>query len=119
MCNSLALLVLDDSMSARRWDSDFHRTWWFQTLVWQNQEARGDHLEGKKWAKTRPGESSEEVSASEERAHALYTPETATANLKAIAGYSRNFLPLLFNLFVASAPEKRGDLQVSVLLGIL
>jgi hypothetical protein len=35
-------------------------------LVWQNKEARGDQLDGKKWAAGRPGASLEQVSASEE-----------------------------------------------------
>jgi hypothetical protein len=35
-------------------------------LVWQNKEARGDHLDRKKWVAGRPGASSEQVSASEE-----------------------------------------------------
>ena len=50
--------------------------------------------------------------AAEERVKALYTEMHAKANLAAIASFSRNFLPLLFNIFIASAPEKRGVLQV-------
>lgn len=65
------------------------------------------------WAKEIIDDSTEELSVAEKRARSLYSPEVATANLKAIAGFSRNFLPLLFNLFVASTPERRGDLQVS------
>ena len=84
-----------------------------QTLVAQNRVAGGDKLEGKMWAKEVINDSTEELSVAEKRARSLYSPEVATANLKAIAGFSRNFLPLLFNLFVASTPERRGDLQVS------
>lgn len=84
-----------------------------QTLVAQNRAARGDKLEGKMWAKEIINDSTEELGVAEKRARSLYSPEVATANLKAIAGFSRNFLPLLFNLFVASTPERRGDLQVS------
>lgn len=72
-------------------------------------------MEGKIGGKEDVEQTSEEVSVGEERARALYSPEVAAANLKAIAAYSRNFLPLLFNLFVASTAEKRGDLQVSCL----
>ena len=31
-----------------------------------------------------------------------------------MAKYSRNFLPILFNLFVAAPPERRGELGATV-----
>nr|PNR59348.1 hypothetical protein PHYPA_002139 [Physcomitrium patens] len=82
-------------------------------LVSQNRKARGDEL-GDKIGRKIAEEESSELSVAEQRARALYTPEVAAANLKAIAGYSRNFLPLLFNLFVAAPAEKRGDLQITI-----
>lgn len=54
----------------------------------------------------------EELTSSEEKARSLYTAEAAALNIAAIAGYARNYLPLLFNLFIQSPSEKRGDLQV-------
>lgn len=85
-----------------------------RTLVAQNRKARGDKMVDKVAEKLIEEENSEELSVAEQRARSLYTPEVAAANLKTISGYSRNFLPLLFNLFVASPAEERGDLQLTI-----
>ena len=84
-----------------------------KTLVAQNRKARGDKMDDKVAGKIIEEEISE-LNVAEQRASSLYTPEVAAANLKAISGYSRNFLPLLFNLFVASPAERRGDLQLTI-----
>lgn len=79
--------------------------------------ARGDQLEGKKELKAMEEfNSSESTSVSNARARVAdcYTPDAASASLATIAGYSRNFLPLLFNQFLAQPSEKRGDLQVTI-----
>ncbi|KAI5064175.1 hypothetical protein GOP47_0020845 [Adiantum capillus-veneris] len=52
--------------------------------------------------------------AAEERAKTLYTEKIARANIVAIASFSRNFLPLLFNVFISAPPEKRGVLQSTI-----
>ena len=80
-----------------------------RTLVAQNRKAIGDTMNDGV-----AGENSEELNVAVLRARSLYTPEVAAANLNTISGYSRNFLPLLFNLFVVSPAEKRGDLQLTV-----
>ncbi|KAG0609787.1 hypothetical protein M758_7G013900 [Ceratodon purpureus] len=85
-----------------------------KTLVAQNRKARGDKMDDKVAGKLIEEENSEELNVAEQRARSLYTPEVAAANLKTISGYSRNFLPLLFNLFVASPAERRGDLQLTI-----
>lgn len=85
-----------------------------KTLVAQNRKARGDKMDDKIAGKIIEEDISEELNAAEQRARSLYTSEVAAANLKTISGYSRNFLPLLFNLFVASPAEKRGDLQLTI-----
>ncbi|KAG0554229.1 hypothetical protein KC19_12G074700 [Ceratodon purpureus] len=79
-------------------------------LVTQNRKAKGDTIA----EKLVEGENSEDLNVAEQRARSKYTPEVAAANLNAISGYSRNFLPLLFNLFVVSPAEKRGDLQLTI-----
>ena len=38
----------------------------------------------------------------------------ANAQCEAVAKYARNFLPILFNLFVAASPERRGELAATV-----
>ena len=38
----------------------------------------------------------------------------ANAQCEAVAKYARNFLPILFNLFVAAPPERRGELAATV-----
>ncbi|BFI25857.1 ribosomal RNA-processing protein 12 [Marchantia polymorpha subsp. ruderalis] len=88
-----------------------------QTLILQNRMARGDQLEGKKELKAMEEfNSSESTSVSNARARVAdcYTPDAASASLATIAGYSRNFLPLLFNQFLAQPSEKRGDLQATI-----
>ncbi|CAM6087178.1 unnamed protein product [Calypogeia fissa] len=85
-----------------------------QILILQNRVARGDKLEGKKELKAIEEMNSGDLNAAEEMARAAYTADVASANLVAIAGYSRNFLPLLFNIFLASPAAKRGDLQDTI-----
>jgi ribosomal RNA-processing protein 12 len=80
-----------------------------RTLVAQNRKAMGDTMNDGV-----AGENSEELNVAVQRARSLYTPKVAAANLNTISGYSRNFLPLLFNLFVVSPAEKRGDLQLTI-----
>ena len=43
-----------------------------------------------------------------------FTTAIATGQAAAVAKYSRNFLPILFNLFVAAPPERRGELGATV-----
>ena len=43
-----------------------------------------------------------------------FTSEMAACQAAAVAKYSRNFLPILFNLFVAAPPERRGELSATV-----
>ena len=43
-----------------------------------------------------------------------FTAEMAAGQAAAVAKYSRNFLPILFNLFVAAPPERRGELSATV-----
>ena len=43
-----------------------------------------------------------------------FTPEAAEANLAAVGKFSKNFLPLLFNLFVAAPTDAKGDLQRTI-----
>ncbi|GBG72256.1 hypothetical protein CBR_g11186 [Chara braunii] len=88
-----------------------------QILINQNKKARGD-----------PGLNNEEdaeeekvsdadgkpLTAAEERARALHTPEVVSANLAAIGAFARNFLPLLFNVFISLEPEKRAFLQQTI-----
>ncbi|KAL2650995.1 hypothetical protein R1flu_019123 [Riccia fluitans] len=88
-----------------------------QTLILQNRMARGDQLEGKKELKAVEELSSLEFGSvldARARVRDFYTPDAASASLSAIAGYSRNFLPLLFNVFLAQPSEKRGDLQATI-----
>lgn len=84
-----------------------------QMLIRQNRVALGELV-----APVLNGEDSIESPTvnkpAEERAKALYTEKTAKTNLAAIASFSRNFLPLLFNIFIAAPPEKRGVLQVTI-----
>lgn len=85
-----------------------------QILILQNRVARGDMLEGKKELKAiEDMNNSVDLSPAEAMARAAYNSDAASANLLAIAAYSRNFLPLLFNIFLASPAAKRGDLQVT------
>ncbi|KAL3700630.1 hypothetical protein R1sor_018652 [Riccia sorocarpa] len=88
-----------------------------RTLILQNRMARGDQLEGKDELKTVEELSSLDSSSvldAKARVKEFYTPDAASASLSAIAGYSRNFLPLLFNVFLAQPSEKRGDLQATI-----
>ena len=43
-----------------------------------------------------------------------FSTEIAEAQAAAVAKYARNFLPILFNLFVAAPPERRGELSATV-----
>jgi ribosomal RNA-processing protein 12 len=43
-----------------------------------------------------------------------FTADVAKKQIDAVAKFSRNFLPILFNLFVAAPPERRGDLSATV-----
>jgi ribosomal RNA-processing protein 12 len=43
-----------------------------------------------------------------------FTADVAAAQTAAVAKFSRNFLPILFNLFVAAPPERRGELSATV-----
>ena len=43
-----------------------------------------------------------------------FTLEIANAQLAAVAKFSRNFLPILFNLFVAAPADRRGELASTV-----
>ncbi|EFJ18450.1 hypothetical protein SELMODRAFT_178120 [Selaginella moellendorffii] len=45
---------------------------------------------------------------------ACYSKDIASANLSAISAFSDKFLPLLFNIFCESPPEKRGELQAAI-----
>ena len=52
--------------------------------------------------------------AAEAGAPAALTPEGASAALAAVTGYAKNFLPILFNAFVAAPPERRAELGKTV-----
>ncbi|KAJ7533387.1 hypothetical protein O6H91_13G046200 [Diphasiastrum complanatum] len=84
-----------------------------QILIRQNRLARGDRIELEN-ADDNGLEHSASVSGAAEKARKLYTAEAASVNLSAIAVFSRNFLPLLFNLFNTASREKRGDLQATI-----
>ena len=43
-----------------------------------------------------------------------FNADVANAQTAAVAKFSRNFLPILFNLFVATPPERRGELGATV-----
>lgn len=43
-----------------------------------------------------------------------FTLEVAKGQLAAVAAFSRNFLPILFNLFVSSPADRRGELAATV-----
>ena len=85
-------------------------------MINQNRKASGEDVNFSK--KGNEGEENEEAFEEEEvgpaleRAREKYTPEFAAANLAAMAAFAKNFLPLLFNAFVAEEPEKRGEIQV-------
>lgn len=44
----------------------------------------------------------------------FYTVDLASRNLDAISGYSKNFLPVLFNLYISLPPDKRGDIHATI-----
>jgi len=44
----------------------------------------------------------------------FYTSDLAQRNLDAISSYSKNFLPVLFNLYIALPPDKRGDIHATI-----
>lgn len=84
-----------------------------QMLIKQNRVACGEGLTSSMSAENSI-ESFVENKAAQARAKALYSERAARANLSAIASFSRNFLPLLFNVFIAAPSEKRGDLQATI-----
>ena len=43
-----------------------------------------------------------------------FTAQIAEGQAATVAKYARNFLPILFNLFVAAPPERRGELSATV-----
>jgi ribosomal RNA-processing protein 12 len=43
-----------------------------------------------------------------------FTQQMAASQAATVAKYARNFLPILFNLFVAAPPERRGELSATV-----
>ena len=45
---------------------------------------------------------------------ALFTVDVAEAQLVAVGKYARNFLPILFNLFIASPTSRRGELSHTI-----
>mmetsp|Transcript_28919 Transcript_28919/g.94534 ORF Transcript_28919/g.94534 Transcript_28919/m.94534 type:complete len:1369 (-) Transcript_28919:1378-5484(-) len=51
----------------------------------------------------------EEIPDGEEQPPAALTPEAAAANVASVVAFSRNFLPLLFNVFVSAPLERRID----------
>ena len=50
----------------------------------------------------------------DDRMPAAFTVEVAEAQLAAVGKYSRNFLPILFNLFVSSPTARRGELSHTI-----
>jgi ribosomal RNA-processing protein 12 len=54
------------------------------------------------------------AAAAEAGAPPSLAPEAAAAGLTAVGAYAKNFLPILFNAFVAAPPERRGDLGATV-----
>ena len=50
----------------------------------------------------------------DDRMPATFTVDVAEAQLAAVGKYSRNFLPILFNLFVASPTSRRGELSHTI-----
>ncbi|QDZ25086.1 NUC173 domain-containing protein [Chloropicon primus] len=44
----------------------------------------------------------------------FYDEDFAKANLDAVASFAKNFLPLLFNLFVSSRPSERGQIYDAI-----
>jgi ribosomal RNA-processing protein 12 len=80
-----------------------------QHLIKQSKEARVPAPGGEDASENGPP-----LSASVRRARAFYTPEVGAANIAAITAFTRNFLPLFFNAFVASPPEKRAGVYAAV-----
>eukprot|EP00850_Spirogloea_muscicola_P009487 SM000053S17444 [mRNA] locus=s53:449406:462681:+ [translate_table: standard] len=91
-------------------------------LIAQNRRARGDVLKAKGAGRPKKGR---EVVEDEEEGLQLslvkesvkerfYSPEQAEANLTAIAAFSKNFLPLLFNIFLTTPSERRGNIQDTI-----
>jgi len=52
--------------------------------------------------------------ANDDEMPAAFTVEIAEAQLAAVSKYARNFLPILFNLFVASPTSRRGELSHTI-----
>ena len=44
----------------------------------------------------------------------FYDEDFAKANIEAVALYAKNFLPLLFNMFVSSKPSDRGQIHAAI-----
>eukprot|EP00250_Pteridium_aquilinum_P028638 c37528_g1_i1 orf=673-4578(-) len=84
-----------------------------QMLIKQNRAALGELVTFNVSAEDSVGMYSVNKAA-EEKAKALYTERFARANISAIASFSKNFLPLLFNVFIAAPSEKRGMLQATI-----
>eukprot|EP00850_Spirogloea_muscicola_P013416 SM000091S24574 [mRNA] locus=s91:123792:137528:+ [translate_table: standard] len=91
-------------------------------LIAQNRRARGDVPKAKGAGRTKKGR---EVVEDEEEGLQLslvresvkerfYSPGQAEANLSAIAAFSKNFLPLLFNIFLSTPSERRGNIQDTI-----
>eukprot|EP00850_Spirogloea_muscicola_P022198 SM000282S10601 [mRNA] locus=s282:83628:97088:+ [translate_table: standard] len=89
-------------------------------LIAQNRRARGDTLKAK--GAGRPKKGREVVEDEEEglplslvkESERFYSPEQAEANLSAVAAFSKNFLPLLFNIFLSTPSERRGNIQDTI-----
>ncbi|KAH7365818.1 hypothetical protein KP509_18G047800 [Ceratopteris richardii] len=84
-----------------------------QVLIKQNKAALSEHVALDVDPEDSSGVSSVNKSA-EEKARAYYTENIARENIAAIASYSKNFLPLLFNVFIAAPADKRGVLQSTI-----
>ncbi|MCO5571960.1 hypothetical protein L7F22_025711 [Adiantum nelumboides] len=84
-----------------------------QMLIRQNKGAMGELVNADANVEHLVGVQSMNKAA-EERAKALYTEDVSRANIATVASFSRNFLPLLFNVFIAAPSEKRGVLQSAI-----
>eukprot|EP00898_Chlorokybus_atmophyticus_P003439 jgi/Chlat1/4096/Chrsp26S04132 len=80
------------------------------TLIRQNRAARGD----KDAVEAEQARGGGEVDAEDTTMEGYPTAQEAEQNITAIASFSKNFLPILFNIFVSLPPEGQEEVQALI-----
>eukprot|EP01018_Ginkgo_biloba_P036851 Gb_09813 [translate_table: standard] len=85
-----------------------------QILVKQNKEVQRGKMDLMDCQDKSTDINISEINVAEERVKAHYTKKLASKNIKTIASFASEFLPVLFNIFILSPQKKRKQLQSTI-----